>query len=225
MDLLGVSRAGSDFLFDGPSLHLEGYAFTVRFLPSWIFEQIFWYLFLLLIFRINSRCYKWILKFFIDVLRTNTSQIFFGLKIMLLKVTYNYLQYFNKTVIFVNILPSIFTMPYKFTKKCLISLQILPIIVYVSSLICLLYFLGIMQVIIRFLALIMQFSLGTTSGESIAAAANIFIGMAEAPMVIRPLLGRMTNSELHAIMASGFATISGGVMGAFVAFGVSDYLM
>lgn len=62
--------------------------------------------------------------------------------------------------------------------------------------------------------------MGTTTGESLTAAANIFIGQTEVPLIIKPLLEHMTRSELHSVMTGGFATIAGSVMGAYISFGV-----
>lgn len=95
---------------------------------------------------------------------------------------------------------------------------ILPTIVFFSSLMSVLYHLGIMQVVIRAIAWAMQRTMGTSGSESLACASNIFVGQTEAPLVVRPYVETMTKSELHALMTGGFATVAGGVMAAYVGF-------
>ena len=99
----------------------------------------------------------------------------------------------------------------------------LPTVVFFSCIISVLYYLGAMQLVIRNIAWVMQVVMGTTAGESLNAAANIFVGQTEAPLVIRPILSEMTKSELHAVMTGGFATIAGGVLASYVHFGVSTH--
>jgi len=74
--------------------------------------------------------------------------------------------------------------------------------------------------VIYYLSMLMQYTLGTSSSESLNAAGNIFVGMTEAPLLIRPFLPKMTRSELHAVMTGGFATIAGGVLAIYISFGV-----
>lgn len=95
---------------------------------------------------------------------------------------------------------------------------ILPTIVFFSSLMSVLYHLGIMQVLIRGISWVMQRTMGTSGSESLAAASNIFVGQTEAPLVIKPYVDTMTRSELHALMTGGFATVAGGVLAAYVGF-------
>ncbi|KAL1473837.1 hypothetical protein MTO96_038439 [Rhipicephalus appendiculatus] len=78
-----------------------------------------------------------------------------------------------------------------------------------------------MQRLVLLIGSFLQFTIGTTVCESMAAAANIFLGMTEAPLVIRPFLSKMTLSELHTVMTSGFSTIAGSVMAAYISFGGS----
>jgi concentrative nucleoside transporter, CNT family len=92
-------------------------------------------------------------------------------------------------------------------------------IILVSSISSLLYHYGILQSIVRAMAWVMQRVMRTSGSESLAAAANIFMGQTEAPLVIKPYLSRMTRSELLALMISGMATIAGGVLAVYVAFG------
>ncbi len=100
------------------------------------------------------------------------------------------------------------------------AFKVLPTIVFFSSLMAILYHLGIVQRVVSFFARIMQFVLGTSGAESLSAAANIFVGQTEAPLVVRPYVGSMTQSELMAIMVGGFATIAGGVLAAYVGMGI-----
>src|SRR5699024_8111129 len=83
------------------------------------------------------------------------------------------------------------------------AFQVLPVIVFFASLIAVLYHLGIMQVIIKWLGGGLSRLLKTSKAESISAAANIFVGQTEAPLVVKPYIGRMTNSEIFAIMTGG----------------------
>ncbi len=99
-------------------------------------------------------------------------------------------------------------------------IHVLPTIIFFSSLMAVLYHLGIMQRLIGGVAWVMQRTMGTSGSESLSCAANIFVGQTEAPMVIRPYVATMTMSELMAVMVGGFATIAGGVMVAYVRFGV-----
>jgi CNT family concentrative nucleoside transporter len=99
-------------------------------------------------------------------------------------------------------------------------IHVLPTIIFFSSLMALLYHLGIMQRVIGGMAWVMRRTMGTSGAESLSCAANIFVGQTEAPLVIRPYVNDMTMSELMAVMVGGFATIAGGVMVAYVRFGV-----
>jgi CNT family concentrative nucleoside transporter len=92
-------------------------------------------------------------------------------------------------------------------------------IILVSSISSLLYHYGILQSIVRAMAWVMQRVMRTSGSESLAAAANIFMGQTEAPLVVKPYLARMTRSEVLALMISGMATIAGGVLAVYVAFG------
>lgn len=94
-------------------------------------------------------------------------------------------------------------------------------IVLVSALSSLLYHYGILQIVVRAVAWIMRRLMRTSGAESLAAAANIFMGQTEAPLIIKPYLATMTRSELMALMVGGMATIAGGVLAAYVSFGIS----
>ncbi|KAG7329876.1 hypothetical protein KOW79_006098 [Hemibagrus wyckioides] len=100
------------------------------------------------------------------------------------------------------------------------AFQALPIVVFFSSVMSVLYFLGVMQWIIIKISWIMQITMGTSPTESLSVTGNIFVGQTEAPLMIRPYLKDMTNSEIHAVIVGGFATIAGSVMGAFISFGI-----
>ncbi|KAM7396709.1 hypothetical protein PAMP_019731 [Pampus punctatissimus] len=100
------------------------------------------------------------------------------------------------------------------------AFQALPIVVFFSSVMSILYFLGIMQWLILKISWAMQITMGTSPTETLSVAGNIFVGQTEAPLLIRPYLKDMTKSEIHAVMAGGFATIAGSVMGAFISFGI-----
>src|SRR6202049_3191750 len=96
------------------------------------------------------------------------------------------------------------------------AFQVLPIVIFISSLFTILYFLGVMQVFVRGMAIIMQRVMGASGAESTNVAASIFMGQTEAPLTIKPFLAGMTESELFTIMTSGMAHVSGAVMAAYV---------
>lgn len=100
------------------------------------------------------------------------------------------------------------------------AFKVLPTIIFFSCLMTMLYYLGVMQWMVKMMAWVMQKTLGTSGAETLSASANIFLGQTEAPLVIKPYLPTMTQSELAAVMISGFAGVSGGVLAAFVAFGI-----
>lgn len=100
------------------------------------------------------------------------------------------------------------------------AFNVLPTIIFFSSLMGILYHIGVMQRLVWALALVMRYTLGTSGTETLAAAANVFVGQTEAPLVIRPYLAKMTRSELMAMMTGGFATVAGGVLAAYVSMGI-----
>ncbi|XP_055134962.1 sodium/nucleoside cotransporter 2 isoform X4 [Symphalangus syndactylus] len=104
--------------------------------------------------------------------------------------------------------------------KDVFAFQSLPIIIFFGCVMSILYYLGLVQWVVQKVAWFLQITMGTTATETLAVAGNIFVGMTEAPLLIRPYLGDMTLSEIHAVMTGGFATISGTVLGAFISFGV-----
>ncbi|XP_060697552.1 solute carrier family 28 member 3-like [Hemiscyllium ocellatum] len=100
------------------------------------------------------------------------------------------------------------------------AFKVLPIVIFFSTTISILYYLGFIQWLILKIGWIMQMSMDTSPTESLVAAGNIFVGQAESPLLIRPYVKDLTNSEIHSIMTSGFATIAGSVLGAYISFGV-----
>ncbi|MED3575247.1 NupC/NupG family nucleoside CNT transporter [Cytobacillus praedii] len=106
------------------------------------------------------------------------------------------------------------------------AFQVLPIVIFFSSLISVMYYLGIMQVIIKFIGGGLAKLLGTSKAESMSAAANIFVGQTEAPLIVRPFLARMTMSELFAVMTGGLASVAGSVLVGYALLGVPlEYLL
>jgi CNT family concentrative nucleoside transporter len=102
----------------------------------------------------------------------------------------------------------------------LFAFQVLPTIIYIAALFAILYYFGVMQVIVRLFAIVMRRVMRASGAESLNVAASIFMGQTEAPLTIRPYLPRMTESELMTVMTSGMAHISGGIMAAYILFGI-----
>lgn len=98
---------------------------------------------------------------------------------------------------------------------------VLPTIIFFSALMSVLYHLGVVQVVVRGMAWLMQKTLGTSGAETLSAASNVFVGQTEAPLVIKPYLLKMTESELMSLMVGGFATIAGGVLAVYDAMGIN----
>ncbi|AWK40481.1 NupC/NupG family nucleoside CNT transporter [Photorhabdus laumondii subsp. laumondii] len=106
------------------------------------------------------------------------------------------------------------------------ALRVLPIIVFFSSLIAVLYYIGVMQLVIKVLGGGLQKILGTSRTESLSATANIFVGQTEAPLVVRPYIATMTQSELFAVMSGGLASVAGSVLAGYASMGVPlEYLI
>ena len=101
------------------------------------------------------------------------------------------------------------------------AFAVLPTIIFVSAFFAIMYHIGLMQKIIKVVAWIMQRTMGTSGAESTNVAASIFMGQTEAPLTIRPFLSGATNSELMTIMTSGMAHVSGGIMAAYISFGIN----
>ena len=100
------------------------------------------------------------------------------------------------------------------------AFKVLPTIIFFSSLMFVLYHLGLFQKVVGAFAWVMQRTLGASGAETVSAAANIFVGQTEAPLIVGPYVESMTRSELMVLMVGGFATIAGGVLAAYVSLGV-----
>jgi CNT family concentrative nucleoside transporter len=100
------------------------------------------------------------------------------------------------------------------------AFQILPAIIFVSALFAIMYYLGVMQLVVRGFAVVMSKIMRASGAESLDVAASIFMGQTEAPLTIRPFLPKMTMSELMTVMTAGMAHISGSIMAAYIAFGI-----
>ena len=110
------------------------------------------------------------------------------------------------------------------------AFRILPTLIFFSSLIAVLYHLGIMQFVVKWIARVMQKSMGTSGSETLCVSGNIFVGQTEAPLLVRPFILKMTKSELMAVMVGGFATVAGGVMAMYVSIlgnipGIAGHLL
>ncbi|MGF1908901.1 NupC/NupG family nucleoside CNT transporter [Vibrio kasasachensis] len=106
------------------------------------------------------------------------------------------------------------------------AFRVLPTLIFFSALISVLYYIGVMQWVIKILGGGLQKALGTSRAESMSAAANIFVGQTEAPLVVRPFVPKMTQSELFAVMCGGLASVAGGVLAGYASMGVPlEYLV
>jgi len=99
------------------------------------------------------------------------------------------------------------------------AFRALPTIIFISSFFTVLYYLGILQFVVKLMARAMMYVMRTSGAETLSAAANVFMGQTEAPIIVKPFVPRMTQSELLAMMVGGMATISGGVMAVYIALG------
>ena len=100
------------------------------------------------------------------------------------------------------------------------AFKVLPTILFFGGFMAVLYYLGIMQIVIEAIARFMRWTVGTSGAETLSCSANIFVGQTEAPLLIKPFLSDMTRSELLTVMVGGFATIAGGVLAAYIAMGI-----
>jgi len=100
------------------------------------------------------------------------------------------------------------------------AFQVLPTIIFIAAFFAVLYHFGVMQFIIKQVARVMTRFMGASGAESLNVAASIFMGQTEAPLTIRPFLADLTQSELMTVMTSGMAHVSGGIMAAYIAFGI-----
>lgn len=107
-----------------------------------------------------------------------------------------------------------------------LAFQVLPVVIFIASFFSVLYHLGVMQRVVLLMARGMHRTMGVSGAESLAAAANVFMGQTEAPIIISPYIATMTRSELMALMTGGFATVSGAVLAAYIGIGVrAEYLL
>ncbi len=105
-------------------------------------------------------------------------------------------------------------------KEHLFAFQVLPTIIFFSAFISVLYYYGILQRVVNAVAWVMIATMKTSGSESLSCAGNIFLGPTESALMVKPYVANMTQSELHALMTGGFATIAGGVLGAYLSFGI-----
>ena len=131
-------------------------------------------------------------------------------------VSFLNLAYYGEKFLFGNIVdPAYFdTFGFQF------AFAVLPIIIFFSTVIAILYYLGIMQKVVEIFAWVMSRIMNTSGAESLSCSSNIFLGQTEAPLMIRPFLGALTMSELCAVMVGGFGTIAGSVMGGYIKMGI-----
>ena len=114
----------------------------------------------------------------------------------------------------------------RFKLGFIFAINVLPVIVFFSSLIAVLYYIGVMSIVINFVGGGLQKFLGTSRSESLSATANIFVGQTEAPLVVRPFIKSMTKSELFAVMVGGLASIAGSVLAGYAGLGIKiEYLV
>lgn len=114
----------------------------------------------------------------------------------------------------------------RFKVGFIFAFHVLPTLIFFSAFVAVLYYLGIMQKVIAILGGGLQKALGTSRAESLSATGNIFVGQTEAPLLVRPYISRMTESELFAVMVGGMASIAGGVLAGFIGMGVeAKYLI
>ncbi|MGF1727127.1 NupC/NupG family nucleoside CNT transporter [Photobacterium nomapromontoriensis] len=106
------------------------------------------------------------------------------------------------------------------TTGFIFAVRVLPLVIFISALISLLYYLGVMQWIIKVIGGGIQRALGTSRAESLVATGNIFLSQGESPLLVRPFLAQMTRSELFAVMTAGMASVAGSVLGGYAGLGV-----
>lgn len=112
-----------------------------------------------------------------------------------------------------------------FPNGFVLAFAALPIIIFVSSVFTVLYHLGVIQLVVRFLAKLMMPVLGTSGAETLSAVANVFMGQTEAPIIVKPYISRMTQSELLALMTGGLSTIAGSMFAVYVGLGADPVAM
>src|SRR5947209_20483112 len=97
--------------------------------------------------------------------------------------------------------------------------MVLPPIIFISSFFTVLYYFGVLQLVVRVMAKVMMYLLGTSGAETLSVSASVFMGQTEAPLIVKPFVPRMTRSELLALMISGMAHVSGGIMAVYIGYG------
>ena len=108
----------------------------------------------------------------------------------------------------------------------ILAIQVLPVIIFVSSLVSILYHFGIMQMIVRGFGGLLRVLLGIPRIEAVCASANVFVGMVEAPLTIRPYLPHLTRAQLFSVMCTGLSTVSGAILVGYASLGIElDYLI
>lgn len=154
------------------------------------------------------------------VLKTDPGQDFFLWLGDIFKNMQTFTDEGSKLVFGVNTGPNETDYPPRDTLIRTIAFGVLPTIIFFSALMSILYYMGVVQIVVRAIAKVMQWTLKTSGAETLSAASNIFVGQTEAPLVIKPYLPKMTESELMALMVGGFATIAGGVLAVYVGMGI-----
>src|SRR5262245_31317519 len=109
--------------------------------------------------------------------------------------------------------------PYAFGRPFFFAFKALPPIIFVSAFFSVLYYVGVLQLLVRLMARVMMYLMRTSGAETLSVAANVFMGQTEAPLIVKPFVPKMTRSELLALMASGMAHISGGMMAVYISYG------
>ncbi len=155
------------------------------------------------------------------ILRTDTGRAIFVWVGRIFRSLIDHTQAGSQFVFGINPLPGDQALPPSVSLLRTFAFGVLPTIIFFSSLMSVLYHLGLMQRIVSGIARVMQWTLRTSAAESLSAAANIFVGQTEAPLVVRPYVAKMTLSELNAVMVGGYATIAGGVLAAYVQMGIN----
>ena len=182
-------------------------------------------IFLAFIFSKNKRNINWSL-----VIKGLLIQLFLALMILKVPIVQNVFEWIS--AIFVTVLQfskqgALFLFGETLVNSnefgAIFAFQILPTIIFFSALTSLLFYLGILQKIVYFFALLMKKTLKISGAESLSAAGNIFLGQTESPLLVKPYIEKMTSSELLCLMSGGMATIAGGVLAAYIGFlGGSD---
>ncbi|XP_042344590.1 solute carrier family 28 member 3-like [Plectropomus leopardus] len=149
-------------------------------------------------------------------------QFFFGLLILRTAFGLNGLEWLGKQV---ETFMSFTDVGSKFVfgpsyRDHLFVFQVMPILIFLSSVISILYYIGFMPWLICKIGFMMQVTMATSPPESMAAAGNIFLGQTDSPLLIRPYISGLTRSEIHAVMTGGFAGVSGTILGAYISFGI-----